>query len=324
MMKDKCLFCYKIIDENDLNTPAGKSGYHPKCSRKFFGSLEPPELDLTEDKIKEFAEEIIKTQRSVTGVQPKLSLEISKGENNTRRFTIVGVFGDYILKPQTEQFKNLPENEDLTMRLAEITKIKTVDHSLIRLKSGQLAYITKRVDRNKKEKFHMEDMCQLTERLTELKYKGSYEQIAKKIKQYSVNPGLDIVDLYEVVLFSFLTGNNDMHLKNFSLLKIDNEYSFCPAYDLVASQLANEEDDEELALTLNGKKNNIQRKDFEISMIRSGLDTKVIENIYNKFEKMIPKWLKFIDQSFLPENEKVRYKDLIRLKSKLLKFVIKD
>ena len=313
-MKIRCLYCYKIIDETERKTPTGRLDYHPKCSRKFFGTLEPPLLDLTDDKIKEFAEQIIKTQRSVTGVQPKLSLEISLDENNSRRFTIVGVLGDYILKPQTKQFSNLPENEDLTMNLAEISKIKTVEHSLIKLKSGQLAYITKRIDRNKKEKLHMEDMCQLTERLTEQKYKGSYEQIAKKIKQYSVNSGLDIVDFYELVLFSFLTGNNDMHLKNFSLLKVNKEYSLCPAYDLVSSQLANEDDDEELALTLNGKKKKITRKDFELSMAKSGIEPKVIENIFGKFEKLLPKWLKFIEHSFLPDEEKTRYTDLVKTK----------
>ena len=313
-MKNRCLYCYKIIDETERNTLAGKSDYHPKCSRKFYGTLEPPLLNLTDDKIKEFAEQIIKTQRSVTGVQPKLSLEISLDENNSRRFTIVGFLGDYILKPQTKQFSNLPENEDLTMNLAEISKIRTVEHSLIRLKSGQLAYITKRVDRNKKEKLHMEDKNQITERLTEQKYKVSYEQIAKKIKQYSVNSGLDIADCYELALFSLLPGNNDMHLKNFSLLKVIKEYSLCPAYDLVSSQLANEDDDEELALTLNGKKKKIKRKDFELSMTKSGIEPKVIENIYEKFEKLLSKWLKFIEQSFLPDEEKTRYADLVKAK----------
>lgn len=106
-MKIRCLYCYKIIDETERKTPTGRLDYHPKCSRKFFGTLELPLLDLTDDKIKEFAEQIIKTQRSVTGVQPKLSLEISLDENNSRRFTIVGVLGDYILKPQTKQL-NIP------------------------------------------------------------------------------------------------------------------------------------------------------------------------------------------------------------------------
>lgn len=313
-MKNRCLYCYKTIEGDERNTPAGKLEYHQKCSRKFYGTLVPPSLDLTDDKLKEYAQQIIKTQRSVTGVQPKLSLEISTVENNSLRFTIVGIWGDYILKPQTKQFSHLPENEDLTMHLAEISKIKTVEHSLIRLKSGQLAYITKRIDRYKKEKLHMEDMCQLTERLTEQKYKGSYEQIAKKIKQFSVNSGLDLVNFYELVLFSFLTGNNDMHLKNFSLLKTNGDYSLCPAYDLVSSQLVNEEDDEELALTLNGKKKKIKRKDFEISMSKDGLEPKVIENIFGIFEKMMPKWLKFIECSFLPDEEKEKFKRLIKSK----------
>lgn len=313
-MEYRCLYCYKIIEENERNTAAGKLQYHVKCSKQFYGTLEPPTLDLTTDKLKEFAQQIIKTQRSVTGVQPKLSLEISTDENNTRRFTIVGVLGDYILKPQTSQFRHLPENEDLVMHLAEISKIKTVEHSLIRLKSNELAYITKRIDRKKKEKLHMEDMCQLTERLTEQKYKGSYEQIAKKIKQYSVNSGLDMVNFYELVIFSFLTGNNDMHLKNFSLLKLEGEYSLCPAYDLVSSKLVNEQDDEDLALTINGKKKKITRKDFEISMSKSALEAKVIENIFRKFEKIVPKWLQFIEFSFLPKEEKGRLKVLITSK----------
>ena len=304
--------------ENERNSAAGKLQYHTKCSKKFYGTLEPPTLDLTIDKLKEFAQQIIKTQRSVTGVQPKLSLEISKDENNRRRFTIVGVLGDYILKPQTKQFAHLPENEDLIMHLAEISKIKTVEHSLIRLKSKELAYITKRVDRRKKEKFHMEDMCQLTERLTEQKYKGSYEQIAKKIKQYSINSGLDIVNFYELVLFSFITGNNDMHLKNFSLLKTDGEYSLCPAYDLVSSKLSNEEDDEDIALTLNGKKKKIKRKDFEASMTKAGLESKVVENIFKKFKKLMSEWLQFIDLSFLPEEEKETLKEMILAKFKEL------
>lgn len=201
------------------------------------------------------------------------------------------------------------------MHLAEISKIKTVQHSLIKLKSGQLAYITKRIDRNKGKKLHMEDMCQLTERLTEHKYKGSYEQIAKAIKKYTANPGLDVTNYYELILFSFLTGNNDMHLKNFSLLKRKLEYELCPAYDLVASELVVEGDDEELALSLNGKKKKIKKQDFEVAMNRAGLDQKVIENIFKKYKKLLPKWTKFIDESFLPQPMKNEYKTLIKQKS---------
>lgn len=314
-MENKCLYCYKAINSTELKTPAGIVGYHPKCSKIFYGNATPPALDFTEDQILELAEQVIKSQRTVTGVQPKLSLELSNEIDTPERFSIVGLWGGYILKPQTNLYSNLPEIEDLTMHLAEISKIKTVEHSLIKLKSGQLAYITKRIDRNNGKKLHMEDMCQLTERLTEHKYKGSYEQVAKVIKKYTANPGLDVTDYYELVLFSFLTGNNDMHLKNFSLLKRNLTYDLCPAYDLVASELVMEGDDEDLALNLNGKKKKIKRKDFESAMKGAGLGQKVIENIFKKYKKLLPKWSKFIDESFLPDPMKNDYKILINQKS---------
>jgi len=314
-MENKCLYCYKEIEPDELITEAGSKGYHKKCSKKFFGKINPPELDFTEDQILELAEQVVKSQKTVTGVQPKLSLGLSENSSELERFTIVGLWGEYILKPQTKIYANLPEIEDLTMHLAELSKLKTVEHSLIRLKSGQLAYITKRIDRNKESKLHMEDMCQITERLTEHKYNGSYEQIAKAIKKYSSNSGLNVIDFFELVLFSFLTGNNDMHLKNFSLLKRNSEYDLCPAYDLVASELVVEGDDEDLALNLNGKKNKIEKKDFEIAMRGAGLDLKVIENIFKKYKKLIPKWSNFIEESFLSESMKEEYKSLINHKT---------
>lgn len=314
-MKNKCLYCYKTINPTDLDTSAGREGYHPKCSKKFYGKPTPPLLDFTEDQIVQLAEHIIKSQKTVTGVQPKLSLGLSNEMDAPERFKIVGLWGEYILKPQTELYPNLPEIEDVTMHLAELSKIKTVSHSLIKLKSGQLAYITKRIDRNNGNKKHMEDMCQLTERLTEHKYKGSYEQVSKAIKKYTANPGLDVTNFYELVLFCFLTGNNDMHLKNFSLLKSNLNYDLCPAYDLVASELVVEEDDEDLALNLNGKKKKINRQDFETAMAGADIDQKVIENIFKKYKKLIPKWDQFINESFLPEKMKDEYISLIKRKS---------
>lgn len=190
------------------------------------------------------------------------------------------------------------------------------------MKTGQLAYITKRIDRKDGSKKHLEDMCQLTERLTEHKYKGSYEQIAKVILKYSANPSLDLTNFYELTLFSFLTGNNDMHLKNFSLIKTGTDYNLCPAYDLVASELVVESDDEDLALHLNGKKKKIKKMDFEIAMKGSGLDQKVMDNIFRKFKKLIPQWLVFIDKSFLPDLMKNKYKELIKLKAKQIELSI--
>ena len=300
----KCLFCYKELNSGEID-------FHTTCSRKIFGTLTPPVLPYTRAKIKELAEQIIRSQTTITGVQPKLSLDIER-INNNHRFTIVGLWGKYILKPQTEQYPQLPENEDLTMKLAEVAKIKTVPHSLVRFADGELCYISKRIDRTKNgEKLSMEDFCQLTERLTEHKYRGSHEQIAKAILKFSTVPKLDLVNFWEIVIFCFLTGNADMHLKNFSLYE-NIDFQLAPAYDLLSTALVIPEDKEELALALNGKKNKLDRNDFETASLSSGLETKVIENIFAKFQKIIPKWNLLIDNSFLSYEMKENYKNLIQ------------
>lgn len=304
----RCLYCYNELGEET-------SEFHPSCSKKIFGTPVPPELPYSDDDMLQLAEKVIRSQSTVTGVQPKLSLHLEKlsKKDEPQRFTIVGLWGGYILKPPTKQYKFLPEIEDLTMHLAEISDIEVVPHSLIRLSSGNLSYITRRIDRIKDLKIHMEDMCQLTERLTEQKYQGSHEQIAKAIFKYSVNPGLDVTNFFEQVLFSFLTGNADMHLKNFSLIdNPDMGYVLSPAYDLVSSALVVEGDTEELALTLNGKKKKLKKKDFVESMVRSHIDNKAIENLCNRFEALIDNWQKFIDISFLPDELKNGYRDLIK------------
>jgi serine/threonine-protein kinase HipA len=302
----KCLFCYDELGEETYE-------FHPGCSRKIFGTSIPPELPYSEDNMLQLAEKIIKSQSTVTGVQAKLSLHIEKlSKDEPQRFTIVGLWGGYILKPPGTQYKFLPELEDLTMHMAEISGIKVVPHSLIRLSSGNLSYITKRIDRSNELKIHMEDMCQLTERLTEQKYNGSHEQIAKAILKYSANPVLDVTNFFEQVLFAFLTGNADMHLKNFSLIDSPElGYVLSPAYDMVASALVLPGDTEELALTLNGKKKKIRKKDFTEAMTRFHVDNKATENIFESFEASLHKWHKFIDRSFLPDDMKSNYHDLI-------------
>ncbi len=311
MEKLRCLYCYGFLDTDHLD-------FHPACSRKMFGSAEAPVVPYSEDEMLKLGEQVIKSQASVTGVQPKLSLQLEKlsQKSEPQRFTIVGLWGKYILKPPTMEYPNLPELEDLTMHLASLAGIQTVPHSLIRLKSGGLSYITRRIDRSEDRKIHMEDMCQLTERLTEHKYHGSYEQIGKVILRHSENPGLDIINYYEQVLFSFLTGNADMHLKNFSLLDQQGVgYMLAPAYDMVASALVVKGDDEELALTLNGKKKRIRKKDFLEVANRFGIDEKTRGNVFAKFKNVILHWQEFIDVSFLPKDMKQQYRELILQKA---------
>ena len=159
----------------------------------------------------------------------------------------------------------------------------------------------------------MEDMCQLTERQTEDKYNGSYEQIGKAITKYSATPGLDVVNFFELLLFSFLTGNADMHLKNFSLLEQPGlGMTFSPAYDLVNTALVNPADDEEMALTLNGKKKKLNRLDFVSAMKTLKIDEKQQLNIFNKMAKVYPKWLEQIDRSFMSVAFKDQYKTILR------------
>ncbi len=302
----KCLYCYKELKE-------GQTDYHPSCAKKLYGVKTAPVLPYNRSQIGELAKRVVRAQTTLTGVQAKLSLDVNHGQKNEPdRFTIVGLWGRFILKPQTDAYRSLPELEDLTMHMAEAAKIAVVPHGLIRFDDGELCYITRRIDRQPDgSKTAMEDMCQLSERLTEYKYKGSYEQIAKLIKKYSAVPQLDLVNFWEVVVFSWITGNSDMHLKNFSLYKTPLGFCLTPAYDLLSTLIVMPQDTEELALTLNGKKRKIKRSDFEKAMTASGLSEKVIQNMANKFGKAISKWIDLIDNSFLPNDMKRDYKRLI-------------
>ena len=306
----KCLYCYKELGPGGVD-------FHKSCCRKFFGTATAPSLDYTREEMDELAAQVIKSQTTLTGVQPKLSLNLDK-HRDSQKLTIVGLWGGYIFKPQTEQFAMLPENEDLTMHLAEIAKLKTVPHTLIRMKDGSIGYLTKRIDRTKTgEKIAMEDMCQLTERQTEHKYRSAYEQIGKAIRKYSAYPQLDMVDFLELVYFSWLTGNNDMHLKNFSLYSPAGEPVLAPAYDLLSAAISNPADDEELALNLNGKKKHLKDSDFVAAFRTCGVPEIVFDRIKKKYLDLLPKFEGEIQRSFLSEDLKASYIELLHRKMQI-------
>ena len=306
----KCLYCYKELEPGEVD-------FHKSCCRKFFGTTTAPALDYTREEMDELAAQVIKSQTTLTGVQPKLSLNLDK-HKDSQKLTIVGLWGGYILKPQTERFAMLPENEDLTMHLAEIAKLKIVPHTLIRMKDGSIGYLTKRIDRTKKgDKIAMEDMCQLTERQTEHKYRSSYEQIGKAIRKYSAFPQLDMVDFLELVYFSWLTGNNDMHLKNFSLYSPAGEPVLTPAYDLLSATMSNPADDEELALNLNGKKKHLKDSDFVAAFRTCGVPEIVFDRIKKKYLDLLPKFEEEIQRSFLSEDLKAAYIELLHKRMKV-------
>ena len=318
----KCLYCYKELKEGQKDLTPGRVSsrsaisseldgsrltrdFHPSCARKFFGTKDVPLLEYKHEELDQLAEQIIRAQTSLTGVQPKLSLNLDK-HDGCSRLTIVGLWGDYIFKPQTESYEQLPENEDLTMHLAEAAKISVVPHSLIRLADGKLGYITKRIDRTENgEKIDMEDMCQLTLHPTEYKYKGSHEQIAKTISQYSNTPKLDLANYMQLLLFCFVTGNNDMHLKNFSLYRPAEDYQLTPAYDLLNVAIANPKD-KGLADFLNAAKT-------------MGLEENVVQRLVAGLHKVFPKWQQLIKDSFLSEDQKQAYEELVIVRLNRLK-----
>ncbi len=305
-----CLACHKPLALEDTQ-------YHPACLAAFWESDTPVlQLDYEASQINELAEENVAQRIIVTGVQPKLSMGFTK-TGTEERLTIVGALnGRYILKPPYTEYPQMPELEALCMLLTQACGIETVPFLLLPLKSGELAYITRRIDRNAQgKKFAMEDACQFNERMTEHKYRGSYEQIAKGIIAYSKNPLKDVVHFYEQVIVSFLIGNNDMHLKNFSLIaKEPNTYELTPAYDMIAAQLLLPDDKDDLALNLNGKKRKLKRSDFNQAMRKAHIPEKAIENLWKRIEKGMREWPGLIDHSFLSQERKEDFKELINNK----------
>lgn len=296
----------------------GEIDYHAKCVMKTFGLKQMPEIDIDEKKLTTYAKKIVGANTALTGVQPKLSLWLDKCKKNIR-FTIVDDKSNYIIKPQSKTYKFLPENEDLCMHLANTFGIETAKHSLIRLPAGELAYITQRFDRENERKLSCEDLCQLSETLTEHKYRGSYEKTGKIIKQYATQSGLDTLHYFELVVFSFIIGNADMHLKNFSMLeKTDGEFSLSPAYDLVSTMLVIKNESEQMSLTLNGRKNKITKNDFMALAINLAITEKQVENSFNSFSKKLKSAQWWIESSFLPEAQKFNLNKIVTERLNLL------
>lgn len=304
-MKNRCLYCYEFKDD--------EQDFHEKCSIEMFGTSSPPKINYSLDQMSELAKNIVERSVAVPGVQAKLSMSLIEEakEKSDSRLTVVGALGgQFILKPPAEKFPEMPANEHLTMRIAESFGIQVVPSSLIRLESGELSYITKRVDRTKDgDKIHMIDMFQITEAFD--KYRSSMERVGQAIDSYSDNTMLDKILYFELALFSFITGNNDMHLKNFSMIESESGWVLAPAYDLLNASIVNPDDKEELALTLSGKKRKLKRKNFEELADRLGLTERQAKGAIKRMTKNKPKAIQWIDRSFLSEEMKLAYKELL-------------
>lgn len=306
-MNNKCLYCYKALGN-------AESDFHEACSLVFFGTKKAPLLAYSFHQMTDLAKNVVERSIAVPGVQPKLSLSLVRetlNKNETERLTVVGALGgNYIFKPPSEHYREMPQNEHVTMRIAEAFGINTVQSSLIRLQSGELSYITKRIDRTEKgEKIHMIDMFQILEAFD--KYKSSMEKIGKALNDYSSDTLLDKLYFFELAVFSYLTGNNDMHLKNFSMIDKGTKWSLAPAYDLLNVNLANPLDNEELALPIEGKKKRLRKDHFERFGKDLDLNDKQIESVFKRFIKNKTIAYNWIDNSFLSDKFKERYKEIL-------------
>lgn len=312
-----CLCCGK-----PLRTP-DETGWHKACIKRFFGTTKLPEIEIDDKTLNLLAIETTNKGFTVPGVQKKLSLHLVS-DSRKPRLTLVNYPTGYILKPQVAEFEALPESEQLIMTMADMAGISTVTHALIKGNAG-LAYITKRVDRNltddKIEMLAMEDFCQLDLRLTEDKYRGSYERCAKIIKQYSSRVGIDMAEFYIRLVFCFIVGNSDMHLKNFSLIETaegSGEYVLSPAYDLLPVNANMPADKEQFALAMNGKKFNIRKGDFLNFADTCDISRQTAEKLIENLVKLTPKWLSMCEKSLLPDELKDRLKKIIIERTEVL------
>lgn len=310
----KCLCCGKTISDRASDVEK-EWCWHKKCVKTFFQTEKLPFLDISKEQLEKLANETVNEGLTVPGVQKKLSLHLSS--DTSARLTIVDYPTGFILKPQTDDFENMPEFEDLAMRLAELMGIKTVPHALIRV-NNEYAYITKRIDRdifqNEIKLYAMEDFCQLSNRLTQDKYKGSYENCGRIVKKYSATPGLDLSELFLRIIGSFVMGNSDMHLKNFSLKETESgsrEFQLSKAYDMLPVNVIMPEDKEQFALTINGKKRNIHRKEFKLLAESYGIPEKAAEHMITKICALKEKMLQMVDNSYLTQEQKEKVRELI-------------
>ena len=307
MSKKMCQCCLQPLS-------SAEDQFHAACCKKLFGSATQPVFPYAWSELNQLAEKIVSRHITVPGVQPKLSMHLEKGgRSQNARLTLVGLEGGYILKPPVEEYPEMPELEHVTMLMARAFGISTAECGLILLEGGQPAFITKRMDRVKGDKLHMEDMCQLTDRLTEQKYRGSMEQVGKAILRTCDNALFDALRFFELAVFCFLTGNSDMHLKNFSLLcPPGGLIGLSPAYDLLPTQLLLRADTEEMALTLNGRKRKLDRKDFTRLAGSLRLSERQVENVFARFSAKIDDALLLLNAGFCSDEMKERYLELVR------------
>jgi len=294
-----CRICLEDVES--------EADYHARCLRMLFGSATVPQLDIELGKLHTAALAMI-GHTSLSGIQKKISVGLS-ADRQTLQVEANG--GRYILKPQTEAYPFLPENEQLTTQLARLASIEVAPSGLVSLKGGSLAYVVRRFDRLATgRKLRQEDFCQLAEKSPKEKYDGSVELCVRLLRKYATEPLVEIFKLYRLMLFLWWSGNGDMHLKNFSLLTgEDSVIRLTPAYDLVCTRLVIPDD--QLALPIVGKKDRLDRADWMAFAEYCGLPEKPVARALNEIGAALPKATGLIERSFLPGDQKKEFAELV-------------
>ena len=291
---------------------AGQNPEQNKFWKEMFGMNQIPKISLSLEDLPLKAQDMA-GKMSISGVQPKLSLKLDKRQ---MQLIIAPTGGEYIFKPQVQHFSHIPENENCCMDIAEAFGVDVPPHCLLPLSDGTLAYIVKRFDRKGEEKIHQEDFYQILEKKD--KYLGSLEQIGKKLKEISAVPGLDVQLFFERVVLSFILGNGDGHFKNYSISYYQDGVRLSPAYDIVCSKLVLPKE-EDSALTINSKKNNLTREDFDSLAEYLKIPEKVR---YEKFSEKTTLIKQFIQASQLPADSKTKFIEIISSRYDRLKIPV--
>lgn len=300
---NRCLCCGKPLEEGV---------WHKNCIKRFFGVDQLPIIFLDKENLENTAIRQLNDGKTVAGVQEKLSLHLDLSETRRPRMTVIGYPSGYILKPQSSEYKQLPEFEHTAMLLADLCSIKTVPHALIPLENGELAYITKRIDRDGEKKIHLEDFCQASGLTTALKYRSSYERCAELIKANSKTPLLDLTTFFKVLYFSFVIGNSDMHLKNFSFIMDESgALRLAPAYDLLPTKAILLSDHEDLGLTMNEKKMNLRSHDFIAFCQNVGIPESAMRKMMMSIDAKVEEMEAIIEASSIHQNGKSEWVKMI-------------
>ncbi len=258
------------------------------------------------------------SKMSVQGVQPKLSARLNIKEG---KFQIVDTGGRFILKPQHHFFPEMPENEDLTMKLAGEIGLEIPVHGLVRSKDNSLTYFIKRFDRKgQNDKVPVEDFAQLAGLTRDTKYDYSMEKVVGLIDKFCTFPAIEKLTLFKLVIFNFIVGNDDMHLKNFSVITEEGKVKLSPGYDLINTTIEYRNPDDEIALPLKGKKKNLTRNDLinYFGTERCELTTKSVNKVLETISSALPAWKLIIDSCFLSQEMKEKYLDLMETRLKTL------